>query len=155
MYRQIDPSKNDVPMQEEDFPEHIKTLLKKMKESEDDDKRYDDRSRFCRVKVWCNHPKARKLMTKQIHAGKNSTLAELKEKAYEKFSLYGDVDLDQCRLVFYDSYNNMIKHSYEGEESNYISEIFKNFTDQPEFLLEIRRKDQQFETYKPNGKLTK
>ena len=34
MYRQIDPTRNALPMQVQDFPKHIQELLKKMKENE-------------------------------------------------------------------------------------------------------------------------
>ncbi|XP_076622356.1 ubiquitin specific protease 47 [Colletes latitarsis] len=41
MYRQIDPVRNALPMQVQDFPKHIQELLKKMKENEDNDKIYE------------------------------------------------------------------------------------------------------------------
>ncbi|XP_033328483.1 ubiquitin specific protease 47 [Megalopta genalis] len=43
MYRQIDPARNVLPMQVQDFPCHIQKLLKKMKENEG----YDRRERWC------------------------------------------------------------------------------------------------------------
>ncbi|XP_076649959.1 ubiquitin specific protease 47 isoform X2 [Halictus rubicundus] len=48
MYRQIDPARNVLPMQVQDFPSHIQKLLKKMKEMKEmkenaDYKRRDDR----------------------------------------------------------------------------------------------------------------
>nr|XP_034183817.1 ubiquitin carboxyl-terminal hydrolase 47 [Osmia lignaria]XP_034183826.1 ubiquitin carboxyl-terminal hydrolase 47 [Osmia lignaria]XP_034183833.1 ubiquitin carboxyl-terminal hydrolase 47 [Osmia lignaria]XP_034183840.1 ubiquitin carboxyl-terminal hydrolase 47 [Osmia lignaria]XP_034183850.1 ubiquitin carboxyl-terminal hydrolase 47 [Osmia lignaria]XP_034183856.1 ubiquitin carboxyl-terminal hydrolase 47 [Osmia lignaria]XP_034183865.1 ubiquitin carboxyl-terminal hydrolase 47 [Osmia lignaria] len=39
MYRQIDPVRNALPMQVQDFPKHIQELLKKMKENEDNDRK--------------------------------------------------------------------------------------------------------------------
>lgn len=152
MYRQIDPTKNDVPMQEKDFPEHIKLLLEKMKESEDTDKNSQVRIElFRKVEVYCNHPRAKKLMMKWIRLGQYATFAELKEKAYEKFSLYGDVDLDQCRLVFYDARENIVIKTYNGNERTSIGEIFKRYPEDQVLLLEIREKDQEFESYKLYG----
>lgn len=156
MYRQIDPTKNDVPMQEKDFPEHIKLLLEKMKESEDTDKNSQVRIElFRKVEVYCNHPRAKKLMMKWIRLGQYATFAELKEKAYEKFSLYGDVDLDQCRLVFYDARENIVIKTYNGNERTSIGEIFKRYPEDQVLLLEIREKDQEFESYKLYGRFSK
>lgn len=151
MYRQIDPDKNSLPMQEENFPQHIKALLQKMKETGDDDRRYHGRNSLTyKIKIYCHHPKTKKLLTNKLHAIGESTWGEQTERAFEKFGLHGEVDLENCRLVFYDHLNDLITHCYEGSDEDSIYDVFKG-DNRSDLLLEIREKGQQFENYKPVG----
>ena len=151
MYRQIDPNKNALPMQEEDFPQHIQTLLKRMKETEDDDRRYHGKNMsIYTVKVYCHHPKTKKRMMNKLHMLEGSTWSEQTECAYEKFGLLGDVSLDQCRLVFYDPSIDLITHTYEDSGKDLFHDVFKG-DKASDLLLEIREKSQPFEKYEPDG----
>ena len=152
MYRQIDPIKNAVPMQEENFPKHIKELLKKIQDTEEDNRRYHKRCLLnYKIRFFCRHPKTKKLMSNKLHVNGESSLAEQTEKAFEKFGLQEYVKLDQCRLVFYDPSNDLITHTYDGSDEDTVSDIFK-CDKRHDLLLEIREKDQPFEFYKPEGK---
>ncbi|XP_076171175.1 ubiquitin carboxyl-terminal hydrolase 47-like isoform X2 [Ptiloglossa arizonensis] len=59
MYRQIDPARNALPMQVQDFPKHIQELLKKMKEDEDNDRKSREKDSFHRQHklISCNKDK--------------------------------------------------------------------------------------------------
>ncbi|XP_036142205.1 ubiquitin carboxyl-terminal hydrolase 47 isoform X2 [Monomorium pharaonis] len=155
MYRQIDRTRNTLPMQTQDFPRHIQELLKKMKESEDNDKKNREKQMSIpRLKVYCHHPVEGKLMNVKLYVMPDITWAEATEKAYKKFGLENVVSLDQCRLVSYEHNTDLIECSYDDREHEpvgYIWRLSRRF----DLLLEIRRKDQKFETYLPGGVATK
>ncbi|XP_024942209.1 ubiquitin carboxyl-terminal hydrolase 47 isoform X2 [Cephus cinctus] len=151
MYRQIDPARNTLPMQVQDFPAHIQDLLKKMKESEENDRKNREKQiSMCKFKVYCHHPTEDKLLDMKLYVLHDETWAGTTEKAYRKFGLEGVVNLDQCRLVSYDRRSDLIECSFEGKELETISEIWRG-DNRFDLLLEIRKKDQKFETYLPGG----
>ncbi|XP_011632644.1 ubiquitin carboxyl-terminal hydrolase 47 [Pogonomyrmex barbatus] len=155
MYRQIDRTRNTLPMQTEDFPRHIQELLKKMKESEDNDRKNREKQMSIpRLKVYCHHPIEGKLMNVKLYVMPDITWAEATEKAYKKFGLENVVNLDQCRLVSYEHNTDLIECSYDDREHEPVGNIWR-FSRRFDWLLEIRRKDQKFETYLPGGVATK
>ncbi|XP_048515224.1 ubiquitin carboxyl-terminal hydrolase 47 isoform X2 [Athalia rosae] len=156
MYRQIDPSRNTLPMQAQNFPKHIQDLLKKMKESEENDRKNREKQMsMCKLKVYCHHPVEGCLVDVKVLVLQDETLLETTDLAYRKLALEGVVKSDQCRLVSYDHNEDLIERSWEGAELlEPIGDIWRN-NSQFDFLLEIRRKDEQFETYLPGGVSTK
>lgn len=156
MYRQIDPSRNTLPMQAQNFPKHIQDLLKKMKESEENDRKNREKQMsMCKLKVYCHHPVEGRLIDIKLYLLQDETLLETTEQAYRKLGLEGVVKLDQCRLVSYDHNEDLIERSWEGTELlDPIGDIWRN-NSRCDLLLEIRRKDEQFETYLPGGVATK
>ncbi|KAG5319610.1 UBP47 hydrolase, partial [Pseudoatta argentina] len=154
MYRQIDRARNALPMQTEDFPQHIQELLKKMKESEDNDRKNREKMSIPRLKVYCHHPVEGKLMNVKLFVMPDITWTEATEKAYKKFGLENVVSLDQCRLVSYEHNTDLIECSYDDREHESVGNIWR-FSRRFDLLLEIRRKDQKFETYLPGGVATK
>ncbi|KAK2587743.1 hypothetical protein KPH14_003851 [Odynerus spinipes] len=156
MYRQIDPTRNALPMQAQDFPHHIQELLKKMKESEDNDRKNREKQITSpKLKVYCHHPVTGNLRYSRLYVMPEYTLAEVTEEAYKKFDLSGVVKLNQCRLVSYKHSIDLIECSYEGRDQEEISNIWYNQSHIDELLLEIRKEDQMFEIYQPGGVATK
>ncbi|XP_014476405.1 PREDICTED: ubiquitin carboxyl-terminal hydrolase 47 isoform X4 [Dinoponera quadriceps] len=155
MYRQIDRARNSLPMQVQDFPRHIQELLKKMKESEDNDRKNREKQMSIpRLKVYCHHPVKGKLMDIKLYLMADTTWVEATEQAYKKFGLENIVNLDQCRLVSYDHNIDLIECSYDDREQESVASIWQN-QHGFDLLLEIRRKDQKFETFLPGGVATK
>ncbi|KYM95785.1 Ubiquitin carboxyl-terminal hydrolase 64E [Cyphomyrmex costatus] len=154
MYRQIDSARNALPMQTQDFPQHIQELLKKMKESEDNDRKNREKMSIPRLKVYCHHPVEGKLMNVKLFVMPDITWTEVTEKAYKKFGLENVVSLDQCRLVSYEHNTDSIERSYDDREHESVENIWR-ISRRFDLLLEIRRKDQKFETYLPGGVATK
>ncbi|XP_015186575.1 PREDICTED: ubiquitin carboxyl-terminal hydrolase 47 isoform X1 [Polistes dominula] len=155
MYRQIDPIRNALPMQTQDFPRHIQELLKKMKESEDNDRRNREKQIACpKLKIYCHHPVTGNLCHTKLIVLPEYKLAEVTEKAYKKLDLREVVKLNQCRLVAYKHSSDLIECSYEGREQDEISSIWYNKSS-IELLLEIRKEDEMFEVYQPGGITTK
>ncbi|CAL1686058.1 unnamed protein product [Lasius platythorax] len=155
MYRQIDRTRNTLPMQTQDFPRHIQELLKKMKENEDNDRKNREKQMSIpRLKIYCHHPVEGKLMNIKLYVMSDITWAEATEKAYKKFGLENVVNLDQCRLVSYEHNTDLIECSYDDREHESVGSIWR-ISRRFDLLLEIRRKDQKFETYLPGGVATK
>lgn len=65
----------------------------------------------------------------------------------------GVVLLDCCRLVKYDEFHEYLERSYEGEDDMAMGLLLGGVKSSYMFdlLLEIRRPDQKFQTYKPGG----
>ena len=63
------------------------------------------------------------------------------------------VPIERCRLVNYDRLQDSIECSFEGKEEESIGEILNSLrgTYKNDMLLEIRKEDEQFETYQPGG----
>ncbi|XP_046413365.1 ubiquitin carboxyl-terminal hydrolase 47 isoform X1 [Neodiprion fabricii] len=156
MYRQIDPHRNKLPMQAVNFPKHIQDLLKKMKESEENDRKNREKQMsMCKLKVYCHHPEEGRLTDAKLYVLQDETLQETTEVAHRRLGLEGIVKLDQCRLVSYDHNEDLIERSWEGSElMEPIGDIWRN-NSRFDLLLQIRRKDEQFETYLPGGVATK
>ncbi|XP_076764175.1 ubiquitin specific protease 47 [Xylocopa sonorina] len=154
MYRQIDPVRNTLPMQVQDFPKHIQELLEKMKENEDSDRKGRDKDYLPRVKVYCQRPNDDKKLNFKLPLWSAATLAEMTEYVYKNFCLEGIVSLNQCRLVVYDPHHDLIVVSYEGREHEKFGNIW-NVKSRYSLLLEIRDKDQKFEPYVRGGIVTK
>ncbi|XP_066582168.1 ubiquitin carboxyl-terminal hydrolase 47 [Prorops nasuta] len=148
MYRQIDPARNALPMQSQDFPPHIHELLKKIKETEDFDRTRKKHIKLPKMEAFCFHPVEEKLVFVKLYALSNETLAEATEDFYKKFNLEDVVSLDQCRLVNFRYKQNLIDCSYDGMEDEMACSIAENVD---HFLLEIRRKNKSFEVYPADG----
>jgi len=121
-----------------------------MKESEDNDRKNREKMSIPRLKVYCHHPVEGKLMNVKLFVMPDITWTEATEKAYKKFGLENVVSLDQCRLVSYEHNTDLIECSYDDREHESVGNIWR-FSRRFDLLLEIRRKDQKFETYLPGG----
>ncbi|XP_029701548.1 ubiquitin carboxyl-terminal hydrolase 47 isoform X1 [Takifugu rubripes] len=151
IYRLKDPSRNAKYLSVEDFPEHIKSLVQKEKESEEQEKRQREIERnTCKIKLFCMHP-VKMMMESKLEVHKDKTLREATEMAYKLMELEGLVTLDCCRLVKYDEFHEYLERSYEGEEDTPMGLLLGGVKSSYMFdlLLETRRADQVFQPYKP------
>ncbi|XP_048042176.1 ubiquitin carboxyl-terminal hydrolase 47 isoform X1 [Megalobrama amblycephala] len=158
MYRLKDPSRNSKFLEVEDFPEHIKRLVQREKESEEQEKRQREIERnTCKIKLFCMHPVKLMMMENKLEVHKDKTLREATEMAYKLMDLEGVVPLDCCRLVKYDEFHEYLERSYEGEEDMPMGLLLGGVKSSYMFdlLLEIRRPDQAFQPYKPGEVMVK
>ncbi|XP_041917263.1 ubiquitin carboxyl-terminal hydrolase 47 isoform X2 [Alosa sapidissima] len=159
IYRLKDPTRNAKYLDAEDFPEHIKRLVQREKESEEQEKRQREIERnTCKIKLFCMHPvKNMMMMENKLEVHKDKTLREATEIAYKLMDLEGVVTLDCCRLVKYDEFHEYLERSYEGEEDMPMGLLLGGVKSSYMFdlLLETRRPDQVFQPYKPGEVMVK
>lgn len=64
------------------------------------------------------------------------------------------IPMDCCRLVKYDEFHDYLERSYEGEEDTPMGLLLGGVksTYMFDLLLETRKPDQVFQSYKPGGK---
>nr|XP_055070015.1 ubiquitin carboxyl-terminal hydrolase 47 isoform X3 [Misgurnus anguillicaudatus] len=158
MYRLKDPSRNTKFLEVENFPEHIKRLVQREKESEEQEKRQREIERnTCKIKLFCMHPVKMMMMENKLEVHKDKTLREATEMAYKLMDLETVVPLDCCRLVKYDEFHEYLERSYEGEEDMPMGLLLGGVKSSYMFdlLLEIRRPDQTFQPYKPGEVMVK
>ncbi|KAK6294582.1 hypothetical protein J4Q44_G00354120 [Coregonus suidteri] len=159
IYRLKDPSRNAKYLDCDDFPEHIKHLVQREKESEEQEKRQREIERnTCKIKLFCMHPvKMRTMMENKLEVHKDKTLREATEMAYKLMDLEEVVPLDCCRLVKYDEFHEYLERSYEGEEDTPMGLLLGGVKSSYMFdlLLETRRPEQVFQPYKPGEVMVK
>lgn len=153
MYRQIDSSKNASPIKEEEFPEHIKELVIKIRDSDGCRSKAD--SDAVTVKVFFDNPRTRAIKSYKMYLLNDSTLSEALEEAYRVLHVKGIVPMERCRLVGYDRHTECIEKSFEGQEEEKIEEIMRQLKRSSELLLETREEHEVFEPYLQNGVMTK
>ncbi|MED6232449.1 Ubiquitin carboxyl-terminal hydrolase 47, partial [Ataeniobius toweri] len=157
IYRLKDPSRNAKFLAVEDLPEHIKSLVQKEKEFEEQEKRQREIERnTCKIKLFCVHP-VKMMMESKLEVHKDKTLREATEMAYKLMELEGVVPPDCCRLVKYDEFHEYLERSYEGEEDTPMGLLLGGVKSSYMFdlLLETRRTDQIFQPYKPGEVMVK
>uniref|UniRef100_A0A8C4I497 Ubiquitin carboxyl-terminal hydrolase 47 n=1 Tax=Dicentrarchus labrax TaxID=13489 RepID=A0A8C4I497_DICLA len=109
----------------EDFPEHIKSLVQKEKESEEQEKRQREIERnTCKIKLFCMHP-VKMMMESKLEVHKDKTLREVTSNHCEEDTPMG--------LLL------------GGVKSSYMFDL----------LLETRRPEQVFQPYKPGEVMVK
>ncbi|KAK1890620.1 Ubiquitin carboxyl-terminal hydrolase 47, partial [Dissostichus eleginoides] len=157
IYRLKDASKNAKYFDADDFPEHVKSLVQKEKESEEQEKRQREIERnTCKIKLFCMRP-VKTMMESKLEVHKDKTLREATEMAYKLMELDGAVPLDCCRLVKYDEFHEYLERSYEGEEDTPMGMLLGGVKSSYMFdlLLEIRKPEQVFQPYKPGEVMVK
>ncbi|KAL1007232.1 hypothetical protein UPYG_G00083780 [Umbra pygmaea] len=158
IYRLKDPSRNAKYLDCDDFPEHIKHLVQREKESEEKEKRQKEIERnTCKIKLFCMHPVKMVMMENKLEVHKDRTLREATEMAYKLMDLQGVLSLDCCRLVKYDEFHEYLERSYEGEEDTPMGTLLGGIKSSYMFdlLLETRRPEQVFQPYKPGEVMVK
>ncbi|KAG9475926.1 hypothetical protein GDO78_004010 [Eleutherodactylus coqui] len=158
MYRLKNPARNARFLEASDFPEHIKSLVQKEKEQEEEEKRQREIERnTCKLKLFCMHPVKQILMENKLEVHKDKTMKEAVEIAYKIMDLEGVVPLDCCRLVKYDEFHDYLERSYEDEEDRPMGLLLGGIKSSYMFdlLLETKRPDQVFQSYKPGEVMVK
>ncbi|XP_062708304.1 ubiquitin carboxyl-terminal hydrolase 47 [Aedes albopictus] len=153
MYRQIDSSKNSSPIKEEEFPEHIKKLAIKIRDSDGQRNKVD--SDAVTVKVYFENPRTRAIKNYKMFLLNENTLTEALEEAYRVLHVKGIVPMERCRLVGYDRHTEWIEKSFEGQEGERIDEVMRQLNRSSELLLETREEHEVFEPYLCDGLMTK
>ncbi|XP_069821168.1 ubiquitin carboxyl-terminal hydrolase 47 isoform X3 [Dendropsophus ebraccatus] len=158
MYRLKNPVRNAKFLEASEFPEHIKHLVQKEKEQEEEEKRQREIERnTCKLKLFCMHPVKQILMENKLEVHKDKTMKEAVEIAYMIMDLEGVVPLDCCRLVKYDEFHDYLERSYEDEEDRPMGLLLGGVKSSYMFdlLLETKRPDQVFQSYKPGEVMVK
>uniref|UniRef100_H3AQ70 Ubiquitin carboxyl-terminal hydrolase 47 n=1 Tax=Latimeria chalumnae TaxID=7897 RepID=H3AQ70_LATCH len=158
IYRLKSPTRNAKYLEVNDFPEHIKRLVQKEKEYEEHEKRQREIERnTCKIKLFCMHPVKQVMMENKLEVHKDKTLKDAVEIAYKLMDLEGLVPLECCRLVKYDEFHDYLERSYEGEEDTPMGLLLGGVKSSYMFdlLLETRRPDQVFQSYKPGEVMVK
>lgn len=155
MYRQMDNTKNCKSMKYEDFPDHIKKLLTKLKEKEENDKKLKEiEAEMQKLKIFCSHPKKKQMTDCRLFKTSDATLEETLKDAYSRLHLENIVPIERCRLVAYDSKTENCEVSFEQREQDEIGDIMRNLSTN-ELLLEIREENSEFEIYQAGGIITR
>uniref|UniRef100_UPI00398E4669 ubiquitin carboxyl-terminal hydrolase 47 isoform X2 n=1 Tax=Pristiophorus japonicus TaxID=55135 RepID=UPI00398E4669 len=158
IYRQKESTRNAKFLEVHEFPEHIKHLVQKEKETEEQEKRQREIERnTCKIKLFCMHPVRQVMMENKLEVHKDKTLQEAVEIAYKLMDLAEALPLDCCRLVKYDEFHDYLERSYEGEEDTPVGLLLGGVKSSYMFdlLLETRRPDQVFQPYKSGEVMVK
>lgn len=97
------------------------------------------------------------MMENKLEVHKDKTLKEAVEMAYKMMDLEEVIPLDCCRLVKYDEFHDYLERSYEGEEDTPMGLLLGGVksTYMFDLLLETRKPDQIFQSYKPGEVMVK
>ncbi|KAE8606169.1 hypothetical protein XENTR_v10010623 [Xenopus tropicalis] len=158
MYRLKNPARNAKFPEAIEFPEHIKLLVQKEQEQEEQEKRQREIERnTCKLKLFCMHPVKQIMMESKLEVHKDKTMKEAVEIAHKLMDLEGVISLDCCRLVKYDEFHDYLERSYEDEEDRTMGYLLGGVKSSYMFdlLLETKRPDQVFQSYKPGEVMVK
>ncbi|XP_069479744.1 ubiquitin carboxyl-terminal hydrolase 47 isoform X2 [Ambystoma mexicanum] len=158
IYRLKNSSRNAKFLDVSEYPEHIKRLVQKEKDFEENEKLQREIERnTCKIKLFCMHPVKQAMIESRLEVHKDKTMKEAVEIAYKIMDLEGVVPLDCCRLVKYDEFHDYLERSYEEEEDNPMGLLLGAVKSSYMFdlLLEIRRPDQVFQSYRSGEVMVK
>ncbi|GAB6023955.1 Ubiquitin carboxyl-terminal hydrolase 47 [Chamberlinius hualienensis] len=157
-YRQVNKQWNAETMSVEDFPDHIKEILRKMEEQEELERQQREAERnMCKFKLFWNSNVLRRMSETILKIHKDTTLKETTRTAHTILGLEGLVPLDRCRLVKYDDNLDSLESSFEGCDDSPIGELMggpkSNF--KYSLLLEVWPPGKPVPVYKPGGTTVK
>ncbi|XP_044748604.1 ubiquitin carboxyl-terminal hydrolase 47 isoform X2 [Coccinella septempunctata] len=150
MYRQIDKNRNASAMSVDEFPMHIKKLLKQMKEKEELDRINKEKENdFVKINIFCYHPVEKRLVDAKVAVLIDNTLQEtVHYTAHQRFKLEGVVAKEDCRLVRYNKFQDCIDYSFESDQTKFC-DIDSNFNlSMSDWLLEIRQPNTEWSIYR-------
>lgn len=143
-------------MEDADFPPHIQELLQKMRENEDNDRKCRESPPLEKLHVYYRNPTQDGRLTNfYVYLSHDMTLADLTKKAYDMSDVNKLCDLEQCRLVLYDSSSEFVECSYEGKENELAQDLFRTSISSVDLFLEVRKRDEAFEQYLRGGVSTR
>ena len=151
----MDKERNSRFMAPSEFPEHVQTLLQKMKEEEESQREVEEKEKnTCRIQLYCHHPRRGRLdLPLKLH--KDVTLREATVTAYEEIGdLQGiGIPFDRCRLVRYNEFYDSVECSWDDRIDEPICEILGGIRANYKFdlLLEIIGEGQEFQVYSPGS----
>ncbi|KAK9871493.1 hypothetical protein WA026_012864 [Henosepilachna vigintioctopunctata] len=153
MYRQIDKERNSKVMPVEEFPLHIRNLLKQMREKEEQDRKIKEKeNELVKINVFCFHPIERRLLDAKVSVFIDYTLEETVScAAYLKFKLEGIVAKEDCRLVKFNKLRNCIDYSFASDKIKFCDISSEFNISLSDWFLEIRPPNTPWEVYKAGG----
>lgn len=156
MYRQQDPARNCMAIKEDNFPPHIKKLVERIKNYEEDDRLKKEReSEMLKLKIYFKNPITKVKTDTKVFAISESSLKEVLEDAYSRLKVKSVAPMGRCRLVAYDNSSDGIERSFDGMDNDQIGDIMYKLQNRLELLLEVREDDREFEAYQAGGITTK
>ncbi|CAO1302522.1 unnamed protein product [Diamesa serratosioi] len=156
MYRQQDPTRNCSAVKEENFPVHIKSLVERVRNRDENDRRQKElESEMVKLKIYFKNPYTRTKVDTKVFMISESTLQETLEDAYSRLKIKSIAPIGRCRLVAYENSSDSIEKSFEGCDKDPIGLIMSSLCNRLELLLEVREEDQVFEIYYPGGIMTR
>lgn len=152
MYRQQDPARNCLAIKEENFPPHIKNLMDRIKNHEEDDRLQKEReSEMLKLKIYFKNPVTKIKSDTKVFALSDSSLKEIIEDAYSRLKVKSVAPMERCRLVAYDNSSDWIEKSFDGQEKDQVGDIMYKLQNRLELLLEVREDGKEFEKYYVGG----
>jgi len=156
MYRQQDSTRNTLAIKEENYPPHIKSLVERIKNYEESDRRKKEKeSEMLKLKIYFKNPLSKLKSDTKLFAISESTLKEVLEDAHSRLKIKSVAPIERCRLVAYDNSSDGIERSFEGMDNDQIGDIMDGLQNRLELLVETRDKNQEFEEYLTGGITTK
>lgn len=156
MYRQQDAARNCMPIKEENYPPHIKSLVDRIKNHEEESRIKKEReSEMHKLKIYFKNPVTKVKSDAKVFALGESSMKEVLEDAYSRLKVKSIAPINRCRLVAYDSPSDGIERSFEGLEDEEIDHIMYKLQNHLELLLEVREESKEFEVYQHGGVTTK
>lgn len=152
MYRQIDPHRNVSAIKREQFPEHIQQLQSTLKEESDKKSRSTDYN-LQKYKVYWFDQRTQQMTNIRMFLSSDATLEEALESAHKRLKLQ-HIAMERCRLVAYDSNEELVQCSFEGKDMEQIRDLLCEYSTS-ELLLEIRDENAKFDVYVPGDIETK
>ncbi len=165
LYRQINPKRNESVMKVDEFDLHLTELLAKEKRQEiEADRLREYMENVCKVKVIVpslapstgdintEHLSRQQEKTVEIH--KDLTLEQAKFEILKEFELvdYMKETRQKCRILKYETYNELIDQSYRDENTTTVFEAL-GFTKFPYgmcWYLDVLFEEDEFLTYNHN-----
>ncbi|KAL3275293.1 hypothetical protein HHI36_020060 [Cryptolaemus montrouzieri] len=153
MYRQIDKDRNIKAMSVDDFPIHIRNLLKQMREKEENDRKIKEKENdLVKIIVYCYHPVERRLLDAKVSVFIDNTLEEtVAFTAHQRFKLEGIVAKEDCRLVKYNKFQDCIDFSFDSDQIKFCDIASDIDISSSEWFLEIRQPNTEWQVYKPGA----
>lgn len=127
MYRQIDARRNMQTVKDDEFPVHIKELMKKMRDREESDRKAKEReSEMVKLKVYYKNQRTQNVTDGKVYVMGDSLLEDTLEYAYQQLKMRTIAPMERCRLVAYDHMSDNIDRSLEGREKHQIGDVSSN-----------------------------
>lgn len=143
MYRQIDKDRNVNAMTVENFPPHIRKLLKQIKAKEEQERLIKEKENdMIKTKIYCHHPVQKQLVDTRIQLFLENELGILAKDALQRFDLQNVVAFEDCRLVSYNKHQDTIICSFENDGLRICDVTSKFNVSNTDFLLEIKQPGQ-------------
>ncbi len=166
LYRQMNPKRNEPVIKVEELDAHLTELLAKEKRQEiEADRLKEYMENVCKVKVivpslasgggdTVNNEQLSKQQEKTVEIHKDLTLEQAKLDILKEFDLaeYVTETRQKCRILKYDTYNELIDQSYPDEKTTTVFEAL-GFTKFPYgmcWYLDVCPDEDEFVTYNHN-----